>query len=361
MPLTQGRVSGTLFLDGLGIHPRYVLLGFPQYLGMEDVPRQLIRGHVLGLLFNFLRHGAPMKEQMDLCQLVEKYGDDTNCRKAIENIRWPDGILCPACGSKKISRIVARNQFDCDSCRYQFSALSGTIFHDTHLPLHKWFLATYLLCESKKGMSALQMQRMLHTTYRTAWYLCHRIRTAMQEMEPKPLGGTVEVDETYVGGKKRRWRPRSIKQVVIGIRQRNGDLRLIRAKDAKSKTVQAIVQANIGAHVEVIMTDESAIYPWALNHMDSGKHKTINHTRGYAHGDVHTNTVESAFSLLKRGIVGTWHKVDAKHLPAYLDEMCFRFNNRKNPYLFRDALKKLVSTPNLEYKELTAKQEEPAA
>ena len=301
-----------------------------------------------------------MIEKMDLCKLVEKYGDDTNCRKALQNIRWPDGVKCPACQSDKISRIVARNQFECDSCRYQFSVLSGTIFHDTHLPLHKWFLATYLLCESKKGMSALQMKRMLKTTYRTSWYLCHRIRAAMQEVTPTPLSGTVEIDETYVGGKARRWRPRSVKQVVIGIRQRNGDLRLIRAEDAKSATVRQIINANVGAHVEVIMTDESSIYPWALDKIHDGKHKTINHTRQYAHGDVHTNTVESAFSLLKRGIVGTWHKVDAKHLPAYLDEMCFRFNNRKNPYLFRDTIKKLIQSPNLEYKDLTAKVQDVA-
>jgi transposase-like protein len=236
-----------------------------------------------------------------------------------------------------------------------------TIFHDTHLPLWKWFITTVLLCESKKGMSACQIQRSLGVSYKTAWYLCHRIRKAMQDVAPEKLNGTVEIDETYVGGKKRRWRAKSIKQVVIGIRQRNGDLRLIRAEDAKSKTVQEIIKANVGSHVEVVMTDESAIYPWALNHMDSGKHKTVNHTREYAHGDVHTNTVESAFSLLKRGIVGTWHKVDAKHLPAYLDEMCFRFNNRKNPYLFRDTIIKLINTPNLEYKELTAQQAEPAA
>ncbi len=170
-----------------------------------------------------------MKEQMDLCKLIEQYGDDSNCRKALENFRWPEGVRCPSCQSDKISRIVARNQFDCDSCRYQFSVLSGTIFHDTHLPLQKWFLATYLLCESKKGMSALQMQRMLHTTYRTAWHLCYRIRAAMQETEPKKLSGTVEIDETYVAGarKKRRWRPKAEASVVIGIRQRNGDLRLI--------------------------------------------------------------------------------------------------------------------------------------
>ena len=119
---------------------------------------------------------------------------------------------------------------------------------------------------------------------------------------------------------------------------------MIHAEDAKSDTVREIIKANIGGSVEVIMTDESAIYPWALDNMDKKeKHRTINHSREYAHGDVHTNTVESAFSLLKRGIVGSWHKVAAKHLPAYLDEMCFRFNNRKNPYLFRDTIIKLDS------------------
>jgi transposase-like protein len=328
---------------------------------MEHVPGKLICSHVFRLFLNFLSHGASMREQMDLCKLIEQFGDDENCRKAIENMRWPHGVHCPTCKSEKISRIVARNQFDCDSCRYQFSATAGTIFHDTHLPLHKWFLATYILCESKKGISALQMQRMLKTTYRTSWYLCHRIRAAMLETAPKKLGGTIEIDETYVGGKARRWRPKSDKQVVIGIRQRNGDLRLIRAKDAKSATVREIINANIGGHVEVIMTDESQIYPWALDKMQKNLHKTINHSKQYAHGDVHTNTVESAFSLLKRGIVGTWHKVSAKHLPAYLDEMCFRFNNRKNPYLFRDTLLKLIASPNIEYKQLTAKVQDEAA
>src|SRR5260370_5569152 len=180
----------------------------------------------------------------------------------------------------------------------------------------------------------------------------------MVEVAPEKLGGTVESDETYVGGKARRWRPKSDKAVVIGIRQRNGDLGLIRAKDCKSATVREIINANIGGHVEVIMTDESAIYPWALDKMQKNLHKTVNHTR--EHGDVHTNTVESAFSLLKRGIVGTWHKVSAKHLPAYLDEMCFRFNNRKNQFLFRDTLIKLLLSSHLQYKELTAKVQDAA-
>ena len=236
------------------------------------------------------------------------------------------------------------------------------MFHDSKLPLTTWFYVAYVMCESKKGISANQIKRMYEVSYKTAWYLCHRIRAAMMEVEPKPLGGTVEIDETYVGGKKRRWRPKSTKQVVIGIRQRNGDLRLIRAVDATSATIREVIKKNLGSHVEVIMTDESAIYPFALNKLGQiEKHRTINHTRHYAHGDVHTNTVESAFSLLKRGIVGTWHKVDAKHLPAYLDEMCFRFNNRKNPYLFRDTIMKLIQAPHLEYKELTAKEQEPDA
>src|SRR5258708_4535876 len=160
--------------------------------------------------------------------------------------------------------------------------------------------------------------------------------------------------------KERGGRVKNAEQVVSGVRQPNGDLRLIRAADAKSATVREIINANIGAHVEVIMTDESAIYPWALNHTHKEVHKTVNHSREYIHGDVHTNTVESAFSLLKRGIVGTWLKVSAKHLPAYLDEMCFRFNKRKNPYLFRDTMLKLIDSPNLEYKHLTAKVQDAA-
>jgi transposase-like protein len=297
---------------------------------------------------------------INLAQLTEMFGTDAKCRKALEQLRWKNGPECPRCNSKA-TPVANRDTFDCDECHYQFSVTAGTIFHDSHLSLWKWFMVTALLCEAKKGISALQIKRTVGMSYKTAWYLCHRIRAAMLETAPKKLGGTVEIDETYVGGKKRRWRPASDKKVVIGIRQRNGDLRLIHAEDAKSDTVREIIKANVGGHVEVIMTDESAIYPWALNRIQKEKHRTINHTREYAHGDIHTNTVESAFSLLKRGIVGTWHKVSAKHLPAYLDEMCFRFNNRKNPYLFRDTIVKLISSPNLEYKELTARQAEPAA
>jgi len=301
-----------------------------------------------------------MTEAIDLCELIERYGDDQKCRNYLEHLRWPHGVRCPECSSEKVSSILKRDQFDCDSCRYQFSVTAGTIFHDTHLPLTKWFLATYLLCQSKKGMSAHQLHRMLKINYRTAWYLFHRIRFAVEQATEPKLSGIVEMDESYVGGRQRcgtrGWNTEdSNKEIVIGIRQRNGDLRFFHAEDAKSGTLGKYIKENVGADVDVMMTDEFPAYPRAM--MTAGvhgsKHKTIRHRdRVYVDGDIHTNTVESAFSLLKRGIIGTWHRVSAKHLAAYLDEMTWRFNNRKNPYLLRDTMLKLIHSDKLEYKEL---------
>jgi transposase-like protein len=302
-----------------------------------------------------------MVEAIDLCELVERFPDDQKCRYYLEHLRWRDGVRCPKCQGERISSILKRDQFDCDSCRYQFSVTAGTIFHDTHLPLTKWFLATYLLCQSRKGMSANQLKRMLRINYRTAWYLCHRIRHAMAEVPPlEKLNGTVEMDETYVGGKKIGWgvyAGKKSKEVVIGIRQRGGDLRFFHAEDAKTGTLARYIKENISDDVDVIVTDEHPSYPWALKKLGSKQeHRTVNHSKKqYVDGDIYTNTVESAFSLLKRGIVGTWHRVSAKHLAAYLDEMTWRFNNRKNPFLFRDTMLRLIHSDNLEYKELTAK------
>jgi transposase-like protein len=294
--------------------------------------------------------------------LVERFGDDQQCRNYLEHLRWPIGIRCPKCGGERISSILKRDQHNCDndSCGHQFSVTAGTIFHDTHLPLTKWFLAVYLLCQSRKGMSANQLKRMLRINYRTAWYLCHRIRFAMAEDQPlEKLKGTVEIDETYVGGKKIGWgvgAGKKAKEPVIGIRQRGGDLRFFHAQDVKAGTLAQYIKENVSDDVDVIMTDELVTYPFALKRagVPESKHKSVKHRDGvYVQGDVYTNTVESAFSLLKRGIMGTWHRVSAKHLAAYLDEMTWRFNNRKNPYLFRDTMLKLINSENLEYKELT--------
>jgi len=302
-----------------------------------------------------------MRNSVNLCTLIEQFGSENKCREYLEALRWPDEISCPRCASNRISRIKERNQFDCDGCRYQFSVTAGTIFNDSHLPLWKWFLCVYLLCESKKGMSANQIKRTIGVSYKTAWYLCHRVRAAMKEVNPEPLDGILEMDETFIGGKYRGHDARrnrlKNKEVVVGIKQRGGDLRFFHAEDVKSGTLAKYIKENLSADVEVIMTDEWQAYPKAIR--DSGiegiEHKTVNHFDGiYVDGDITTNGIESAFSLLKRGIVGSWHKVSAKHLAAYLDEMTFRFNNRSNPYLFRDTLMKLIEASVLEYKKLTA-------
>lgn len=300
-----------------------------------------------------------MRREVDLLSVVNRYGTDEQCRAYLTELRWPGKVTCPKCQSNSTSHVQKRNIFDCNSCRYQFSVLSGTMFHDTHLPLTKWFYATYLICESRKGMSANQLKRMLRVSYETAWYLCHRIRAAMKDACPAPMTGTVEMDETYIGGKVhhggRSWHKRyANKEVVIGIRQRGGDLRFFHAEDARTGTLAKYIKENISGDVDVVVTDELPAYHKALGELDA-KHKTVCHSaEEYVRGDVYTNSIESAFSLLKRGIVGTWHKLSAKHLEAYLDEMTFRFNNRDNPFLFRDTLIRLLNAEKMEYKELTA-------
>lgn len=295
-----------------------------------------------------------MKTGIDLCELIERFGSENKCREYLEALRWPHCIHCPKCVSDKISRIYGRAQFDCDSCRHQFSVTSGTIFHDTHLPLWKWFLATYLICESKKGMSANQIKRTLGISYKTAWYLCHRIRAAMAAVGPQPrLDGVVEMDETWVGGREKGHGNRR-KTIVIGIRQRGGALRMFTADDVKAGTIRKFIRENISEKVDVLVTDDFSAYQFAVKDRPyEKKHETVNHSKKeYVRGDIYTNTVESAFSLLKRGVIGTWHKLSAKHLQAYLDEMCWRFDNRKNQFLFRDTLIKMIESENLEYKQL---------
>lgn len=299
-----------------------------------------------------------MKEAIDLCKLIEEFGSEDKCRVYLEQLRWHDDPCCIRCGeAEKVYPILGRGQFVCDSCSYQFSVTAGTIFHDTHLPLWKWFLATYLICESRKGMSANQIKRTLGISYKTAWYLCHRIRAAMAEAEHK-LTGTVEVDEVYLGGKQQGHRHQlKNKAAVVGIRERGGHLHLFHMDELNSKTMYELLERNIDKNVDVIMTDDSKLYGFKMTRFQK-KHKAVNHSaKEYVRyeGDqiVTTNTVESAFSLLRRGIIGTWHRVSVKHLPAYLQEMTWRFNNRKNPFLFRDTMVKLLNSKNVEYKELT--------
>ena len=294
---------------------------------------------------------------MNLIDVHTMFSSDMKCRELLARLRWPEGPQCPRCKTPAVELETEKHLFYCKGCDYQFSVTAGTIFNDSHLPLEKWFAATFLLCQAKKGMSACQIQRTLGIGgYKTAWYLCHRIRAAMKEAKTM-LDGTVEIDETYVGGKPRKGMPRTEKQVVIGIRQRGGQLRFIHAADVKAKTVRQILGENLSEDVDMIITDESAVYPFALNKDQKPKHKTIQHKKEYVNGLVHTNTAESAFSLLKRGIMGTWHNVSAKHLQAYLDEMTFRFDRRHNSDLFLDTLRHMVTAPVLTFKKLTKESE----
>jgi len=302
---------------------------------------------------------------MTLPDVNEMFSTDARCRELLERLRWPEGVTCPRCKDTRVSRLKEYARYECVGCEYQFTATSGTIFHDSHLPLPIWFVAVLLLCEAKKGMSAMQLKRTLWGTdrgsYKTAWYLCHRIRAAMNEANKPMLDGTVEMDETYVGGKQRgldqHWRKNRKKQVVVGIRQRGGDVRFFHAEDAKSGTLAKYIQENISTDVDVIVTDELPAYRKAVG---KHKHETVNHSaKEYVRAgtDIHTNTVESAFSLLKRGIIGSWHKISAKHLPAYLSEMEFRFNRRNRSDLFIDTLRHMVTADPLTFDNLTREKE----
>jgi transposase-like protein len=295
---------------------------------------------------------------MNLADVMTRFSTDERCRELLARLRWPDGVRCLRCKERAVELETERELFYCKTCDYQFTVTAGTIFNDSHLPLSKWFMATLLLCEAKKGMSACQVQRTLGVSYKTAWYLCHRIRAAMVEVNRAMLDGKVEMDETYVGGKgigKGRGYKHE-KEVVIGIRQRGGDLRFFHASDAKSGTLEKYILENLSEDVEILFTDDYLPYRSAAKHLrKDGRHKTIRHKlKIYAKGDIHTNTVESAFSLLKRGIVGTWHKISAKHLQAYCEEMTFRFNRRKRSDLFVDTLRHMVTAPVLTYEKLTA-------
>ena len=303
-------------------------------------------------------------QDMNLPQLVADFQSEEKCRAYLEALRWGDGVSCPRCASRKISRVLKRGQFDCDSCRYQFSVTAGTIFHDSHLPLWKWLLATYMMVGAKKGVSANQLKRTLVVSYKTAWYLCHRVRAAMKDANPKPLTGIVEVDETYVGGKARNThggrlagRAKRIpdKTVVIGAVQRGGNIRLKVIPHARQRWMTEFIKEATDPSAEVYTDDHRAYKDLPLRRA----HKSVNHSAGeYVRADVHPNTVEGVWSLFKRSIVGSYHQLSVKHMPAYLDEIAFRFNNRENPFLFRDTVMNLLKAKALPFKALVASMSE---
>jgi transposase-like protein len=303
---------------------------------------------------------------MRMIDVTAKFKTDDNCLDYLEQMRWPSGVCCVHCGVLNVSKITrekkGKNQrtriYQCleKECGKQFSATSGTIFNDTHLPLTKWFLAIAMICEAKKGMSALQLQRHLGVNYRTAWHLCHRIREAMQDGGDL-LTGIVETDETYLTPKKpRKGKPyvkKEKRDIVLGMIERGGRLRLVPISDAKREIIEPVLDKHVDPNA-TLQTDAHPTYE-IISTRRPGEHRVINHNKSYAWGEVHTNTIENAFSLLKRGIYGTFHKVSIKHLARYCNEFSYRFNRRDAQLqMFAGTVKNLVYGKALPYRRLVS-------
>lgn len=274
--------------------------------------------------------------------------NEDKAREYLERLRWPNGANCPHCNAVGAYRLqpkadskrpVRNGVWKCKACRKQFTVTVGTIFEDSHIPLYQWLSAIQFLCSSKKGISAHQLHRMLHITYKSAWFMAHRIRYAMgQPPLSEKLLGIVEADETYIGGKAcgKRGRGAENKIPVFALVQRGGDVRSFKTERVTAKNLKAMIRENVTKD-STIMTDEFLAY----NGLDKefAGHQTVNHgIKEYVRGNAHVNTAEGYFSILKRGIIGTYHHVSKQHLDQYLNEFNFRYNSRKVDDEFRMIL-----------------------
>jgi DNA-directed RNA polymerase subunit RPC12/RpoP/transposase-like protein len=323
---------------------------------------------------------------MNLIDVSKRFATPEACNDFLEELRWPEGVACLACNSKRVSKYVkqagtrtrigaksgkpevkpvpARILYVCLECGKQFSVTEGTIFNDTHLDLEKWFMAVALMVNAKKGLSALQLKRDIKVAYKTAWYLNHRIRKAMGLIEladEKPLDGTLEIDETYVGGQydKRRKRGKYDKEPVFGIVQRDGKARTYHMPNITLKGVVAKIKDDVSINADAIYTDDGKFYGTVPGCLKNHNHQKVNHAaKEWVRGDVHTGTIDGYWGLLKRGIIGSFHQVSIKHLHRYLSEFQFRWNNREAQDIFMLVIAALVIGSAMPYKTLIASVDE---
>jgi transposase-like protein len=287
-------------------------------------------------------------DTLNLLTLAREYSDEAAARLKFEEMRWGkgcEGVTCPHCGvvglanSYRVKRGAGSSTRDglwrCRSCKGQFTVTKGTVFEDSHVPLSKWLLALYLLASSKKGMSAHQIHRMLKVKYQTAWFMMHRLRYAMTaEPMASKLRGVIEMDETYMGGKRKRGSGRrpsdNTKATVCALVERGGRVRAFPMPRVTIESLHESLDVHVDQLNAELMTDDASHYGQSPR-IGKGRmqHSSVKHSANeYVRGRVHTNTVEGFFSLLKRGIVGTFHHIGTGHLDKYLNEFAFRYSWR---------------------------------
>jgi transposase-like protein len=286
-----------------------------------------------------------------LRQIQERFQTQEDCLAYLVQMRWSGGVACPRCGNEKVYALKQAFKWQCKACAkngYRFSPLTGTIFKNTKYPLRDWFQVILIMCQAKKGVSALQVQRHIGMgQYRTAWYMCHRFRAAMQDEAFQKLAGVVEVDEAFIGGKAKnrhgggigggvkkgeRGRGAAGKVGVIGAISRKGNVvcQVIESTDAK--VLEGFVEKAVASRVSLVATDEAQGYRGVGRRRH---HESVNHSAGeYVRGEVHTANIDSFWSLIKRGIMGNFHHVSKAYLPLYLNEFSFRHKNRNNDDMF---------------------------
>jgi len=267
----------------------------------------------------------------------KQFSTQIKCEEHLTRMRWPDGVVCPRCGSRNVTRLSTRRQWQCQ-CRYQFSVTSGTVFHKTHIDLPRWMIALWLVCHSPKGVSSKQIERELGVTYKTAWYMTRRIRGAIQNtFRGITIEGTVEIDEAVIhadGGKASGNTPFNTKDVLAMFSRDSGAIRMVVLEQLRRSTIDRVCNSTMRS-VHTVYSDAANRLMFLKRY---GKHKRVKHFLGYADGVAHVNNVEAAWSLFKRGLLGVYHHVSATHLQEYLDEFAFRWSNLDRKPIMMDLI-----------------------